>query len=135
MRDRIREFAAEGRAVLVSSHLLSEMQLTADRLVVIGRGRLIREDSMEEFLSDSGAARIEVTVDDPQALVTELRNRHLSAERAGRDVIVAGDVDPADVAELSHRLGLRLSGLTKTAPSLEEAFLGATADDVTYRSY
>lgn len=135
MRDRIREFAAEGRAVLVSSHLLSEMQLTADRLVVIGRGRLIREGSMEEFLSASGAARIKVTVDDPAALMRELESRGLPAENAGPDVVVAGEADPADIAELSHRLGLRLSGLTKTAPSLEEAFLGATANDVTYRSY
>ncbi|HDM2782728.1 TPA: ATP-binding cassette domain-containing protein, partial [Staphylococcus aureus] len=74
MRDRIREFAAGGCAVLVSSHLLSEMQLTADRLVVIGKGKLVGEGTVEEFVNASGASTVEVVVDQPEELARLLHD-------------------------------------------------------------
>lgn len=135
MRDKIREFAAEGRAVLVSSHLLSEMSLTADRLVVIGRGELIRTGTVDEFVGAAGEAVIEAKVDKPEVLRSALATQGISAEQDGQSVTVSGvGISTATIGELCLEYGIVLSSLTRSTPSLEEAFLGATAQAVDYRA-
>lgn len=152
MRRTIRALAAEGRAVLVSSHLLSEMQQTADRLVVIGKGRMIGEYSMEEFLA--GGARVVVeTVDarSGQVLSTALGNAGFTAGYAVGEDAGAGEasgsqltVDVPDgvsdeivrraVAEAAFSAGVLVTGLRADSEDLESRFLAATADAQEYRT-
>lgn len=135
MRDKIRQFAAEGRAVLVSSHLLSEMALTADRLVVIGRGELIGTGTVDEFIGAAGEAVIEAQVDQPEILRSALATRGIETTVSGRTVTVSNaEVDTATIGGLCLEYQLVLSSLTRNTPSLEEAFLGATAEAVDYRA-
>ena len=133
MRDRIREFAAGGCSVLVSSHLLSEMQLTADRLVVIGKGKLVGEGTVEEFVNASGAATVEVVVDQPEELARLLHGSQAQTSFDGEVLRITG-LDRDEVGQLCFDHRIRISSLEVKRPSLEDAFLGATADHVDYRS-
>ena len=133
MRDRIREFAAGGCSVLVSSHMLSEMQLTADRLVVIGKGRLVGEGTVEEFVNASGAATVEVVVDQPEELARLLHDSQAETSFDGEVLRITG-LDRDEVGQLCFDHHIRISSLEIKHPSLEDAFLGATADHVDYRS-
>ncbi len=133
MRDKIRALAGEGRSVLVSSHLLSEMSLTADRLVVIGRGRLIREGTVEDFIGSTRQQVVEVRVDQPEVLAAELAVRGVPTRSSEGGLEVAG-TGAGEIGDLCQELGLRVLGLAEKIPSLEEAFLAATADSVDYRA-
>lgn len=133
MRDKIRALAGEGRSVLVSSHLLSEMSLTADRLVVIGRGELIGEGTVEDFIGSAGQQVVEVRVDQPEVLAAELTARGVPT-RLGDGVLEVSGTGAAEIGGLCQHLGLRVLGLAEKTPSLEEAFLVATADSVDYRA-
>ncbi|MDP9851291.1 ABC transporter ATP-binding protein [Corynebacterium lowii] len=135
MRDRIRELAAEGRSVLVSSHLLSEMSMTADRLVVIGRGQLVREGTVDEFVGTSGETVIEVKVDRPDVLEDALASAGIQVERGADNLLrVFGMDDPIEVGAMCRALDLTVAGLQRRTPSLEEAFLAATVDSTEYRA-
>lgn len=147
MRRTIRSLAAEGRAVLVSSHLLSEMQQTADRLVVIGKGRMIGEYSMEEFLA--GGSRVLVETVDARAgkaLTSALGKAGFTAgygvgdEPTGDQLTVEipdgeseRDVRRA-VAETALTAGVVVTGLRAQSDDLEARFLAATADAQEYRT-
>ena len=131
MRHLLKRLAGEGRTVFVSSHLMSEMALTADHLIVIGRGRLIADVPVGEFIQ--GAGRNVVRVRSPQA--TELRDL-----LAGPDVTVTA-VDGAlevsgltaeQIGDLAAERRLRIHELTPQRASLEEAFMELTRDDVEY---
>ncbi|MEJ6547935.1 ABC transporter ATP-binding protein [Corynebacterium sp. USCH3] len=150
MRRTIRALAGEGRAVLVSSHLLSEMQQTADRLVVIGKGRMIGEYSMEEFLA--GGTRVVVeTVDarSGKALSTALGTAGFTAGYAVGDNAAESQgaqltVDVPDgvsdavvrraVAETASTAGVLVTGLRADSENLESRFLAATASAQEYRT-
>lgn len=136
MRCLIRDYAERGNAVLVSSHLLSELSMTADSLVVIGRGRLIGQYATQEFVDSVGAAAIRVRVDRPDDLRAEVLTHGVAVETTGDGALSlsAPDLTTADVGELCFRLGLRVDELTRVTGSLEEAFLAATSGAVTYRS-
>lgn len=141
MRRTIRQLAADGCAVLVSSHLLSEMQLTADRLVVIGRGRLIGEFGLDDFLA-GGASVVAETQGpaDAARLGGVLRSMGLDpvAEGARVRVGVPENLSESDVRELLARTSLRekllLTHLATETQNLEERFLAATDDSREYRS-
>ena len=117
MRGRIREMAAEGRAVVVSSHLMSEMQLTADRLVVINRGRLAGEGPLEDFL---GSNRVEATCSDPARLAEAVGGQVIG------DSVVVDDATARDVGEAAQRAGVTVYSLQESRRSLEEVFLEST---------
>ncbi|MBA1837826.1 ATP-binding cassette domain-containing protein [Corynebacterium sp. zg912] len=117
MRGRIREMAAEGRAVVVSSHLMSEMQLTADRLVVINRGRLAGEGPLEDFL---GSNRVEATCSDPARLAEAVGGQVIG------DSVVVDDATARDVGEAAQRSGVTVYSLQESRRSLEEVFLEST---------
>ncbi|MET8065510.1 ATP-binding cassette domain-containing protein [Micromonospora sp. NPDC005313] len=134
IRGFTRRLADEGRTVLVSSHLMSEMQQTADRVVVLGRGRLVADAPLAELIAARPAASVRVRGPQPAAL-TALGDR-LTAEGAtvtadDGGLAVAGST-AARVGDLAHEMGVRLHELTPVAPSLEEAFLELTADSVEY---
>ncbi|MDX6641666.1 MAG: type transport system ATP-binding protein [Solirubrobacteraceae bacterium] len=134
IRELLRSMAAEGRTVFLSSHLMSEMAVTAEHLIIIGRGRLIRDVSVADFVRDSSKKIVRVR--SPQA--TQLREVVL-----GPDVRVASDepslleiegltADQIGQAAADH--GLVLYELTPQQASLEEAFMDLTAADVEFRT-
>ncbi|MGW3348339.1 ABC transporter ATP-binding protein [Nonomuraea rubra] len=130
IRTLIRGLAAEGRTVLVSSHLMSEMALTADRLVVIGKGRLIAEGELGEF-TETGAA---VVVRTPDAAAfarrLELAGAHVLPGEGG-ELLVTGLGMP-DVGRLACAESVPLYELATRRVSLEEAFMDLTRDAVEY---
>jgi ABC-2 type transport system ATP-binding protein len=136
VRNFMRQLASEGRTIFVSSHLMSEMAVTADHLVVIGRGSLIANCSTEEFIARS--AERSVLVRSPDA--AQLRDLITAdggtvaaevGERSGDGLIVTGLAAPR-IGELAASASLVLHELTPRLPSLEEAFMEMTADSVEY---
>ena len=134
LRELLQSLAAEGRTVLVSSHLLSEMAQTADRLVVIGRGRLIADTTTSEFIASGSAARIVVRSPYAGELARVLIEDGAKVEALdGGGLGVAGL--PIDrVGHLAAAAGLELHELRADHASLEEAFMQLTADAVEYRT-
>jgi ABC-2 type transport system ATP-binding protein len=132
MRNLLKQLAAEGRTVFVSSHLMSEMSLTADHLIVIGRGKLIADVGVGEFIQR--ASKNTVRVGTPQA--TELRDL-----LAGPDVTVTAldgtalevtGLTAAQIGDLAAEHNVRLHELTPQQASLEEAFMELTRDDLEF---
>jgi ABC-2 type transport system ATP-binding protein len=125
--------ADEGRTVFVSSHLLSEMALTAQELVVIGRGRLISQCSTEEFVSQ--ATENTVLVRSPQLALmrSALGQEGITVRDEGESLIVSG-MDSAGVGELAAAKGVVLHELSPQRGSLEEAFIQLTGDSVEYHA-
>jgi len=138
VRTLLRALAAEGRTVLVSSHLMSEMALTADHLLVIGKGRLIADTSVDEFVRSS--SQQSVYVRSPQAAELAARCRQAGATVAGPDagtdpdVIEITGMDSAEVGRLAAAHGIALSELIPVRASLEEAFMELTRDSVEYQA-
>ncbi len=133
IRQLLRDLAAEGRTVFVSSHLMSEMELTADHLVILGRGRLLADVSMQEVTASASG---QVHVRSPHA--GELA-RLLTADGAlvrtdGPDVLSVTSTTSARIAETALAAGLLLTELTPRHASLEEAYLAMTEHDTPYRA-
>jgi ABC-2 type transport system ATP-binding protein len=138
VRTLMRGLAAEGRTVLVSSHLMSEMALTADHLLVIGKGRLIADASADEFVRSSSQQSVHVR--SPQAAELAARCREAGATVAGPDAGTGPDVieitgmDSAEVGRLAANHGIALVELIPVRASLEEAFMELTRDSVEYQA-
>lgn len=135
VRTLMRTLAGQGRTVLVSSHLLAEMANTADRLVVIGRGRLIASTTVREFVSRSGADAVRVRspqLDTLGGLLSEA-GIEVEVEPDGSALAVRGAVSEV-VGELAARNGIVLHELSVRQASLEDAYLRLTDDDVEYRA-
>ncbi|AZG47511.1 putative ABC transporter ATP-binding protein YxlF [Gordonia insulae] len=136
IRGFMRHLAAEGRTVLVSSHLLTEMSLTADHLVVIGQGRLIADSSVTDFTSRATSS---VRVRSPQLpdLHRVLAEAGLAvvpgATPDGRPTLSITDVSTEQVGDIAGRAGIVLHELTSTSASLEEVFMSMTAGAVQYQ--
>lgn len=136
IRGLLRDLAAQGRTVLVSSHLMSEMQLVADRVVVIGRGRLIADTTVDDLLGGLGGGRVRVRSRRRDDLAVELELRGATVRRAARDG--GGDDDeleveglrPEEVAGVAAAAALPLHHLSQAEQSLEEAYLALTEDAV-----
>jgi len=134
MRGLLKSLAAEGRAILVSSHLLSEMANVADRLVVIGRGRLLADTSFDDFMIQAGGRGVLVRT--PQrdrlreAVVAAHADAAVSVEPDGS--MVFSGVDSAEVGEAAAAAGVVLHELTPQTASLEEVFMDVTHDAVQY---
>ena len=132
IRNLLRGFAAEGRAVFVSSHLMSEMALTADHLIVIGRGKLIADTSTADFVA--GASKQLVHVRSPQATVLAEVLEGLGAEVANQDGsgLEVGGLTPEQVGEAAAAHGIVLHELVRHQASLEEAFMHLTRDELEF---
>jgi ABC-2 type transport system ATP-binding protein len=135
VRTLMRTLAGDGRTVLVSSHLLAEMANTADRLVVIGRGRLIASTTVTEFVSRSGSGTVRVRspqVDTLKELLTGA-GIDVESEPDGTALAVRGAAIDV-VGELAARNGITLHELSTRQASLEDAYLRLTDGDVEYRA-
>ncbi|EQD83446.1 ABC-2 type transport system ATP-binding protein [Saccharopolyspora erythraea NRRL 2338] len=133
MRTFLRGLASEGRVVLTSSHLLSEISMTADELVVIGQGRLIASRPTRDFVDTY--TRSEVVVRTPQAAEFEMRLRQagLRARCEEPEVVVVTGVDADVVSARAAQSGVRVRELHTRRSSLEDAFLAATSNATQYR--
>ena len=131
VRTLARDLAAEGRTVFVSSHLMSEMALTADHLIVIGRGRVLADCATAEFVARHAASHVRVRSPQHDAVATLLRGEGLDVAAHGGELRVVG-LDAAAVGELVGRSGLLLHELTLVRSSLEDAFMTLTADSVEF---
>ena len=134
LRSLLKHLAGEGRSVFVSSHLLQEMAVLADELVVIGRGRLVANGPVSDFVAASGLASVEVSSPDLGTLVPALEARGATVVGSGDAVTVSG-LDAAAIGDVAHELGVRLHQLVTRQASLEEAFLSATGDDEEFRGH
>jgi ABC-2 type transport system ATP-binding protein len=135
VRTLMRSLAADGRTVLVSSHLLAEMANTADRLVVIGRGRLIASTTVDEFVSRSGADTVRVRSPQLDMLRAVLTDARLTAEPlADNAALLVRGAAIEVVGDLAARHAITLHELSAQQASLEEAYLKLTDDAVEYRT-
>lgn len=134
LRALLKTLAGQGRSVFVSSHLLSEMALMADQLVVVGRGRLIASGPVADFISASQRNAVAVEVDDPARLAAEVtaRGASVTGEPGGR-LVVTG-MEQRAVGSLAFDLGLRVYELVTREATLEEAFLEATGASEEFRA-
>jgi ABC-2 type transport system ATP-binding protein len=133
IRNLLRALAAEGRTIFVSSHLMSEMALTADQLVIVGRGRLIADVSVAEFTHTS---RHSVRVRSPQAAVLRdaLAGPEVTVTTGESDVLEIDGLDSETVGRVAAEHGVVLYELVPHTASLEEAFMELTRDDVEFRA-
>jgi len=134
VRGLMRSLAAEGRTVLVSSHLMSEMQQTADHLVVIGRGRLIADAPIDELIAGSSLSTVVVRAPDSGDRVRLHEAMAAAADTvvAKGDELVVSGLTGAHIGDLAHRLGVRLHELHTRHASLEEAYMHLTADSLEF---
>lgn len=135
VRTLMRSLAAEGRTVFVSSHLLAEMSNTADRLVVIGQGKLIASTTVSEFVSGTSADTVRVRSPQLETLREVLAGAGFEVEAAaGGDALAVKGVAIEVIGDLAARNAITLHELSQRQASLEEAYLKLTDDAVDYRA-
>lgn len=132
VRHLARELAAGGRTVFISSHLMSEMALTADHLLVIGRGRILADCSTSDFIAEHAASYVRVRSPQPGDVADLLLRQGLDVTRHEDDELRVQGLDAAAIGELVGKSGLFLHELTLVRSSLEDAFMTLTADSVEY---
>ena len=133
IRRFMHRLADEGRTVFVSSHLLSEMALTAQELVVIGRGKLISQCTTEEFVSQATESTVLVRSPQLALLRSAIGQQGATVRDEGESLVVSG-MEIADIGELAAAKGIPLHELSPQRGSLEEAFIQLTGDSVEYHA-
>jgi ABC-2 type transport system ATP-binding protein len=126
VRTLLRDLAAQGRTVFVSSHLLSEMAVTAQRLIVIGRGRLIADTTVEEFLQRAAPEQLLVRTPERDRLAALLMEPQRSVCGVAPDVLAVRGVSAEHIGELAWQHRIRINELSVSRTSLEDAFLELT---------
>jgi ABC-2 type transport system ATP-binding protein len=134
LRDFLRHYAGRGNTVFVSSHLLSEMSLMADHLVVIAAGKLIADESITDFVARSTRNDVLVRCADPEALAAALAAEGVVAVAEGPDGLAVQTADTDHVGDVAFRAGVAVRELTRRTASLEEAFLELTNDQQQFRT-
>ncbi|MGW0324771.1 ATP-binding cassette domain-containing protein [Nocardia sp. NPDC003183] len=132
IRNLLRGLAKEGRTVFLSSHLMSEMALTADQLIVIGRGRLLASSSVQDFIDEASEQRVRVVTDEAGLLASLLAapGVAVSSETSG-ELLVSG-LDNKAIGRLASTHSITLFELTPQTASLEQAYMEMTKDSVDY---
>jgi ABC-2 type transport system ATP-binding protein len=134
IRSLLQDLAAEGRTVFVSSHLMGEMALTAQHLIVIGRGRLIADAGTEELIARAAPGVVRVRSTDPEALAALLRSRDVAVSGAGDGALAVSGLSTDEVGRAAGAAGITLLELAAQQASLEEAFVEMTRDAVEFRA-
>lgn len=134
VRNLVKYLASEGRTVFLSSHLMSEMALTADHLIVIGRGRIIADAPIAEIITGKGNARTRVRTDQPERLMQLLAGTGVSVEVHERELLEVSGLDPREIARTALDNQVMVYELTPLQASLEEAYMELTKDEVEYHS-
>jgi ABC-2 type transport system ATP-binding protein len=134
IRTLLTELAAEGRTVFLSSHLMTEMALTAQHLIVIGRGRLIRDTSVEDFIASAARNSVFVRTPDDARLRELLRDPGIEVSCSAPGELEVTGVTSDEIGRRAGAHGLTLLELSPVQASLEEAFMALTHDAVEYRA-
>jgi len=134
IRNFMKSLAAEGRTVFVSSHLMSEMENTADHLIVVGKGALIADCSMSEFIAGSSGSSVRVKTPSPDSLVLAIAAEGGSATTQKDGTLLVQGMTADQIGDIAFEKGIRLHELTTVRASLEEAFMELTASSVEYRA-
>jgi ABC-2 type transport system ATP-binding protein len=134
IRSLLRDLAAQGKTVFVSSHLMSEMALTAQHLIVIGRGRLIADTGVQEFIANAEGDAVRVRSTDPDALAVLLQPHAAAVSRDQDGALTVSGLSTDQVGRLAGAAGITLLELTAQQASLEEAFIDMTRDAVEFRA-
>jgi ABC-2 type transport system ATP-binding protein len=134
IRNLLRRLAAEGRTVFLSSHLMSEMALTADHVIVVGRGHLLRDQSMADFIADAGGNVVRVRSPQARRLASILRDRGLDVRDVADGTLEIDGVSCDEIGLAAASEHLTVLELASKSASLEEAYMALTDDQVEYRS-
>jgi ABC-2 type transport system ATP-binding protein len=134
IRNLMKALAAEGRTVFVSSHLMSEMENTADHLIVIGRGKLIAASSMKDFVASASGASVRVRTPSSDQLVRAVTAKGATTSTDDDGAIEVRGMSIEQIGDLAFTEGIRLHELATVRASLEEAFMELTADSVEYHA-
>jgi ABC-2 type transport system ATP-binding protein len=134
IRNLMKALAAEGRTVFVSSHLMSEMENTADHLIVIGRGKLIAETTMAEFIARSSGAAVRVRTPSAADLTRAITAKGATVGTDADGALEVRGMGIAEIGDLAFTEGIRLHELATVRASLEEAYMEVTASSVEYRA-
>jgi ABC-2 type transport system ATP-binding protein len=134
IRTLLTQLAAEGRTVFLSSHLMTEMALTAQHLIVIGRGRLIRDTSVDDFIAGAARASVFVRSPDDARLRNLLLNDGIDVSSPAPGQLEVTGVTSDEIGRRACAHGLTLLELSPVQASLEEAFMALTHDAVEYRA-
>ena len=134
IRNLLRGLAAEGRTVFVSSHLMSEMAVTADHLIVIGRGKLIADTTVDEFVRRASGLLVHVRTPQAAKLSELIAKDGVHVTKTEPNVLEIEGLTPEQVGELAAEHRIVLHGLSERQASLEEAFMHLTRDDVEFKA-
>lgn len=134
VRTLARDLASDGRTVMVSSHLMSEMALTADHLLVIGRGQILADCSMAEFIAEHATSYVRLRTPDLVGAADALSRHRINIEHVDGE-LRAYDVNPATAGDILFDARVPVHELTLISSSLEDAFMTLTADSVEYAAH
>jgi ABC-2 type transport system ATP-binding protein len=134
MRGFLRARAGQGRAVLVSSHLMSELQDTATHLVVIGRGRLVADTSVADLIATASAGRVTLRTSARTDAMSVLAHAGATVAATDRDTLTVSDLDPGRVVALLSEAAVPFSEVSSHRATLEEAYMELTRDQVEFHA-
>jgi ABC-2 type transport system ATP-binding protein len=129
LRDFLRHYASLGNVVFVSSHLLSEMQLMADHLLVVAKGRMVANESLAAFVARSSSNDVLVRCSDPARLAAAMATVGVQSKPEGADGLAVQLSNTDWIGDAAFRYGITVFELTRRTASLEDAFLELTSDD------
>ncbi len=135
IRNLMKTLAAEGRTIFVSSHLMSEMALTAEHLIVIGQGRLLADTSMADFIHQNSRSYVRMRSPQQERLRDVLHEAGIIAVESGSGVLEIDGATSEQLGELAAQHQIVLHELSSQRASLEEAFMQMTADSVEYHAH
>jgi len=134
IRTLLKSLAAEGRTVFVSSHLMSEMALTADHLIIVGRGRLIRDSSVTDFIAEASSQSVRVRTPEATRLADLLVGHGVAVSSPEPGELTVTGLTSEQIGSAAAQAGLPIYELAPVQASLEQAFMELTKDAVEYRS-
>jgi ABC-2 type transport system ATP-binding protein len=134
MRGMLLELAAQGKTVFVSSHLMSEIAQTATRLIVIGKGRLIADTSVADFIASAAPAAVRVRSSDQPGLAMLLRSPDVTVTSADDGALLVSGLAAERIGAVAAGAGIAVAELSTEQTSLEDAFVDLTKDAVEYRA-
>lgn len=134
IRNLLKGLADRGHTVFLSSHLMSEMAVTADHVIVVGQGRLLRDQSMQQFIAEASSDTVRVRSPQATQLAELLAGGGVSVEPAGPGALLVAGLTSEQIGTAAAEAHLTLFELTTQSASLEEAYMALTATSVDYRS-
>lgn len=134
IRTLLREFANEGRTVFLSSHLMSEMAMTADHVIVVGQGKLLRDQPMADFIAEASSDVVRVRSPQSAELARVLAGPDVTVTDIGEQTLDVQGHTTEQIGTTAAQHGIALFELTAQSASLEEAYMALAEDSVDYRS-